>query len=127
MVCICMISGKGKGGYLVEGSFSIEEETLWRGTWITYWYGVRKQDKDILGVAKRFVQIPPNAKGKSSKPYNLRMLSLNCLFFTFELVMCPCVCFIQSCTFMKALFALETGRGFGKLDLEWLASGRKKV
>lgn len=72
--------GKGKGGYLVEGSISIEEKDLHRGVCITYWYGVKKQDKEILGVATRYVHVPPKCKGKESKPFDLRMLTFNCLF-----------------------------------------------
>lgn len=50
--------GKNQGGCLVEASLSIEETNLPRGHWLTYQYGVKKQQKEIIELARRWVHIP---------------------------------------------------------------------
>lgn len=62
-------SGLKEGGYLVEATLSVEERFLERGIRLTYWYGVKQRQKEILGNAWRYVQIPldPNVKGAVSK------------------------------------------------------------
>uniref|UniRef100_A0A3Q1FP24 RING-type E3 ubiquitin transferase n=1 Tax=Acanthochromis polyacanthus TaxID=80966 RepID=A0A3Q1FP24_9TELE len=49
--------GVKQGGYLVEARLSVEE-SLVRGKWLTYWYGVKQRNKDIVGAAYRKVLIP---------------------------------------------------------------------
>lgn len=65
-----MFSGLKEGGYLVEASLFVEECSLQRGRWWTYWYGVKQRQKEIHGIATRRIQIPwdPNTKGETSKP-----------------------------------------------------------
>ncbi|XP_076616648.1 E3 ubiquitin-protein ligase rnf213-beta isoform X2 [Chaetodon auriga] len=56
--------GLKEGGYLVEASLSIEESSLQRGIWLTYWYGVKQRQKELIGNDTRLAQIPldPNIK-----------------------------------------------------------------
>ncbi|XP_045924674.1 E3 ubiquitin-protein ligase rnf213-beta [Micropterus dolomieu] len=61
--------GLKDGGYLVEASLSIEESHLWRGIWLTYWYGVKQRQKDITGITKRRVQIPVDSNIKELHLY----------------------------------------------------------
>uniref|UniRef100_A0A3Q2DU59 RING-type E3 ubiquitin transferase n=1 Tax=Cyprinodon variegatus TaxID=28743 RepID=A0A3Q2DU59_CYPVA len=44
--------------YLLEAHLSIEESTLDRGSQITYWYGVKQRNREVLGTATRCFQIP---------------------------------------------------------------------
>ncbi|XP_026207099.1 E3 ubiquitin-protein ligase rnf213-beta isoform X2 [Anabas testudineus] len=50
--------GKKQGGYLVEGNFCIEAKTLEREIPVTYWYGVKKSNKETPEVATRQVRVP---------------------------------------------------------------------
>ncbi|XP_034715873.1 E3 ubiquitin-protein ligase rnf213-beta isoform X2 [Etheostoma cragini] len=50
--------GLKQGGYLVEASLSVEESSLRRGSWWTYWYAVKQRVKEISAVAERHVDIP---------------------------------------------------------------------
>ncbi|XP_019133291.1 E3 ubiquitin-protein ligase rnf213-beta isoform X3 [Larimichthys crocea] len=56
--------GLKERGYLIEASLSVEESTLQRGGWWTYWYGVKQRHKEISSIASRSAQIPfdPNIK-----------------------------------------------------------------
>lgn len=53
-------------GYLVEAKLVVEESQLPRGDWLTYQYGVKQRQKEIVEVATRRVQIPRESdiKGK---------------------------------------------------------------
>ncbi|XP_041671343.1 E3 ubiquitin-protein ligase rnf213-beta isoform X2 [Cheilinus undulatus] len=53
--------GLKQEGYLVEASLSVEDRGL-RGSWLTYWYGVKQRHKEISGTATRRVQIPFSGK-----------------------------------------------------------------
>ncbi|KAM4526288.1 E3 ubiquitin-protein ligase rnf213-beta [Fundulus diaphanus] len=52
------------GCTLVEARLSVEENTLRRGSHLTYWYGVKQRSREISGTAARGFQIPldPNIK-----------------------------------------------------------------
>ncbi|XP_071319372.1 E3 ubiquitin-protein ligase rnf213-beta isoform X2 [Trachinotus anak] len=63
--------GLKKGGYLVEASLSIEESFLQRGSWMTYRYGVKQRQKEIIEVAIRHVYIPPNSNIKELHLYEV--------------------------------------------------------
>uniref|UniRef100_A0A3B4YE64 RING-type E3 ubiquitin transferase n=1 Tax=Seriola lalandi dorsalis TaxID=1841481 RepID=A0A3B4YE64_SERLL len=56
--------GLKQEGYLVEASLPIEEITLQRGIWLSYRYGVKQRQKEIIEVATRHVQIPLNSNIK---------------------------------------------------------------
>ncbi|XP_074519497.1 E3 ubiquitin-protein ligase rnf213-beta [Halichoeres trimaculatus] len=61
--------GLKEEGYLVEASLSIEEKNLKRGSWLTYWYGVKQRRKEISGAMTRHVQIPLNSNIKELHLY----------------------------------------------------------
>lgn len=65
-----MCSGQKQGHYLVEANLPIEGGGLARGNWLTYRYGVKQRQKEIIEVVARHVHIPfdSNIKGKASKP-----------------------------------------------------------
>ncbi|XP_073346346.1 E3 ubiquitin-protein ligase rnf213-beta [Pagrus major] len=50
--------GLKDGGYLVEASLFVKECNLRRGGLWTYWYGVKQRQKDIDGIATRYIRIP---------------------------------------------------------------------
>ncbi|XP_029383406.1 E3 ubiquitin-protein ligase rnf213-beta [Echeneis naucrates] len=61
--------GLKQEGYLVEASFSVEEKSLPRGSLLTYKYGVKQRQKEILEVALRHAEIPPNTNIKELHLY----------------------------------------------------------
>ncbi|XP_023274609.1 E3 ubiquitin-protein ligase rnf213-beta-like [Seriola lalandi dorsalis] len=61
--------GLKQEGYLVEASLPIEEITLQRGIWLSYRYGVKQRQKEIIEVATRHVQIPLNSNIKELHLY----------------------------------------------------------
>lgn len=61
--------GQKQGGYLVEARLSIEERYLTRGSWLTYWYGVKQRQKEITGTATRHIQVPPDHRIKELHIY----------------------------------------------------------
>lgn len=65
-----IFSGLKEAGYLVEATLFVEECNMRRGDLWTYWYGVKQRQKEMNGIATRYIQIPwdPNIKGETSKP-----------------------------------------------------------
>ncbi|KAM6964707.1 E3 ubiquitin-protein ligase rnf213-beta [Tautogolabrus adspersus] len=57
-----LVLGLNQDGYQIEASLSVEERSLTRGNWMTYWYGVKQRHKEISGTATRHVQIPIEGK-----------------------------------------------------------------
>lgn len=50
----------------MEGNFSIEAKTLEREIPVTYWYGVKKSNKETPEVATRQVRVPYSCEGKTT-------------------------------------------------------------
>uniref|UniRef100_A0A8D3DYF2 Ring finger protein 213b n=1 Tax=Scophthalmus maximus TaxID=52904 RepID=A0A8D3DYF2_SCOMX len=61
--------GVGQEGYLIEARFSVEESNLVRGNWLRYGYGVKQRQKELIEVATRHVQFPPNSNIKELHLY----------------------------------------------------------
>uniref|UniRef100_A0A3P9PGV9 RING-type E3 ubiquitin transferase n=1 Tax=Poecilia reticulata TaxID=8081 RepID=A0A3P9PGV9_POERE len=51
-------------GYLVEAQLSVEKNAVTRGYQLTYWYGVKQRNKEVIGAAYRSFQIPMDPKIK---------------------------------------------------------------
>ncbi|XP_047183572.1 E3 ubiquitin-protein ligase rnf213-beta isoform X2 [Scophthalmus maximus] len=61
--------GVGQEGYLIEARLSVEESNLVRGNWLRYGYGVKQRQKELIEVATRHVQFPPNSNIKELHLY----------------------------------------------------------
>ncbi|XP_008435734.1 E3 ubiquitin-protein ligase rnf213-beta [Poecilia reticulata] len=56
-------------GYLVEAQLSVEKNAVTRGYQLTYWYGVKQRNKEVIGAAYRSFQIPMDPKIKELHLY----------------------------------------------------------
>ncbi|XP_028287710.1 E3 ubiquitin-protein ligase rnf213-beta isoform X2 [Parambassis ranga] len=58
------VGQKQHEGYVIEARLSIEENIINRGERLTYCYGVKQRQKEIIEIGARYVQIPqqPNIK-----------------------------------------------------------------
>ncbi|XP_046887613.1 E3 ubiquitin-protein ligase rnf213-beta isoform X4 [Hypomesus transpacificus] len=56
---ITFVGLPGQSGYLLETRISVEESLIPRGQWLTYQYGVQQRQKEIMELADRHIQIPP--------------------------------------------------------------------
>lgn len=100
----------------MEARLSVEESSLRRGSWVTYWYGVKQRVKEISGTATRHIYIPSDLsiKGKTNTELETAIMSfVQFCFLDFHINWSQtCLCFIQRCIFMKDSLAVMMKKVF---------------